>query len=297
VFFSTGECVYFSWQLYRNGNVCELGQDICSCGKRFSECLVWQEVVKHINNKVGYNLFDDPFKFKMATFKSPRHGQDLDFKGRLFRAILFRILQYYPATSFIKIFAQIVDRQLYHNWLFFDVISEVTKVTHVVDSSKDIIRALLLYFKRPGDLSIVLLIRDVEESAASAAKRDGDPIRAAKDWYKLYYRYWRILKKVRRRDKKLLRKTVQYEILANEPETIRHEIASFLGLPPPSSPLAIDTKKYHLIAGNPMRYKGKITIHYDNSWKTVLVPEVKRKVKEIKHKAEYIFDKLESLSC
>ena len=49
-----------------------------------------------------------------------------------------------------------------------------------------------------------------------------------------------------------------YEDLCADPVRMRQRIAKFLGLPDPGRNLSINTHKHHLVAGNPMRYKGKI---------------------------------------
>lgn len=50
---------------------------------------------------------------------------------------------------------------------------------------------------------------------------------------------------------------------------------------PPINKLVIDTSKMHLIAGNPIRYNGKIEIRADEEWKTKLNPKVTIKINYI----------------
>ncbi len=170
--FSTGECIYFPWQLYRNGNVCELGQDICSCGERFSDCKTWQRVIGEISEKSGYDLFDDPLRFKMAMYKKQTYGQEISTFTRIIRALFVRTLKIWPYNRLSGIFAFPVRKRLNNNWLFFDAICRTTGASHVVDSSKDIVRMALLQQDRLANVFVVLLIRDIEGVAASAAKRD-----------------------------------------------------------------------------------------------------------------------------
>ncbi len=165
------------------------------------------------------------------------------------------------------------------------------KVSHIVDSSKDIIRAKLLLDSRPEDVLIILLIRDIEGVAASAAKRGKSPLVEAERWIKLYSQYSRILKK----SNNIKFKIVKYEEMAAKPERVRSGVAKFLQLPCPTGPLRIDTKKSHLVAGNPMRYKGKISIQYDDSWKKVLSEQEKEQIYTMKNVYLSIIENLEAL--
>ena len=44
----------------------------------------------------------------------------------------------------------------------------------------------------------------------------------------------------------------------------------------------IDPSKSHLVAGNPMRYKGRQKIKYDDSWKTRLTPNEIKIINQLK---------------
>ncbi len=85
--------------------------------------------------------------------------------------------------------------------------------------------------------------------------------------------------------------------MAEEPGKTREQLADYLGLAlPPSEPLAINTKEHHLVAGNSMRYKGKIDIQYDDSWKKVLTAATKKQIYAMKNKYEPMLADIESLA-
>ncbi len=252
---------------------------------------MWKKVVAKLSKKTGFNLLADPFSFEMAMYKNQVYGSPPPFTEKIFRALFVRILQYYPFGLLTKIFEYYVQRSLCNNWLFFDTIGEVTGAKYVVDSSKDIVRMALLRQKRPTDLCTILLIRDVVGVAASAEKRGKDPMEATYLWIKLYRQYLNILKK----QKDLPVQVIYYEELADTPEKTRDQLANFLSIDLPSAPLSINTRDYHLVAGNPMRYKGKITIQYDDSWKYVLAPEIQKKILALK-KSEPVFAEIEALA-
>ena len=291
--FSTGECAYFPWQLYRNGNICEKKQDICSCGKKFSECETWNRVVEIISEKVGYNLFAEPFSFEMNMLRSPIYGRSQSISKKIMRTLLLLEMQSLSSPGVAHLFCtRRVSQQLDNNWLFFDTIDKAVAASHIVDSSKDILRMKLLHRKRPEDVIVVVLLRNILGVAASAYKRGNDPYAEAEKWVKVHQQFLQILRNTE--DIKLV--TIRYEDLAMKPEKLRNDLASFLGLPLPRSPLQINTREHHLIAGNPMRYRGNIKIHYDDSWRRVLAQDVCRKIEKLKDLYEPVTAGLEKLS-
>ncbi len=112
--FSTGECVYFPWQLYRNGGMCQLGQDVCSCGKQFSECKAWAKVVANLSKQVGFDIYKEPFRFPMAMYKNQRYDRPICLIDRVMRAVLIRLMQYYPSPPSLTthLFYAYVKKQL-----------------------------------------------------------------------------------------------------------------------------------------------------------------------------------------
>jgi len=290
--FSTGECEWFPWQLYRNGGVCELGQDVCSCGEKFSECETWVKVVTALSQKVGYDVYGDPFRFKIKIFSNQGYNKDSTFSERLFKASCIRFMQFYYPIYLRNFFSHLARKEVNNSWFLFDTISEKIGARCIVDSSKDIMRMKFLHEKRPNDVYAVLLIRDILGVSASAVKRGGDPLVEARDWFNLYTRIFRILRKTD--NLKII--NVLYEELAENPQKIRNKIARFLDINAPKQPVRIDTREHHLVAGNPMRYTGKISIKYDDSWKKVLEGDIIDKINTIKVKFAPILKELQKMS-
>ena len=285
--FSMGEVTFFSWQIYRDGKMCKLGQDICSCGYKFSECSVWKKIIKNLSAKVGYNIYTDPFKFDVSIFRPLEYGKPYKKFHRFVRAYYNKIFyknRFSPDLT--PIFYHYTKKQVYNNWLLFDTIKESFDVSHVVDSSKDLIRLHFLYYVRPQNTKVIVLIRDILGIAGSAVKRNEDPIKAAKIWVKYYNLIISAANKV---FKNVL--LVRYEELASKPHFILNKITKFLGKEffINDTSIKLDTRNYHLIAGNPMRYKGLITINPDMSWKKLLTPNQITLIRKIGKK---IFDQI-----
>jgi hypothetical protein len=149
-----------------------------------------------------------------------------------------------------------------------------------------------LHEKRPNDLYVAVLIRDILGVSASAVKRGMDPFAAAREWIHYYTQTLRILKKTS--NLKII--VVFYEELAEHPQKIHDKIARFLRINVPKGPVRIDTREHHLVAGNPMRYKGRISIRYDDSWKNVLEGGIIDKINTMKVEFAPILKELQEMS-
>jgi len=285
--FSLGEVTFFSWQIYRDGKMCELDQDICSCGYKFSECSVWKKIINNLSAKVGYNIYTNPYRFDVSIFRPLEYGKPYKKFHKFVRAYYNKLFYKNKfAPDLTPIFYHYTKKQIYNNLLLFDTIKESFGVSHVVDSSKDLIRLHFLHYVRPQNTKIIVLIRDILGIAGSAVKRNEDPLKAAKMWIR-YYNL--IINAVNKMFKNFL--LVKYEELASKPRFILNKIAKFLDKEYLSndSLIKLDTKKYHLIAGNPMRYKGLITIKPDMSWQKLLTSY---QIALIKKMGEKIFDRI-----
>ena len=89
---------------------------------------------------------------------------------------------------------------------------------------------------------------------------------------------------------------IPYEELAKKLQEIRAKLARFLGLAEQGELIKIDTREHHLVAGNPMRYKGQISIRYDDSWKNVLEGGIIDKINTMKVEFAPILKELQEIS-
>ena len=119
---------------------------------------------------------------------------------------------------------------------------------------------------RPDQVYLVFLVRNPLGIAASSKKRGGDPIESVEGWIRGNLSRYRILRKLR----DIPSIVVHYEKYCKDPINERDRLAEFLGQTAPDNDIQINSKNYHLIAGNPMRFTEKISINYDESWKTTL---------------------------
>ena len=290
---STGECVYLPWQLYRRGRSDPKAakQDICSCLKSFRECQTWRRIIESLSDRLGFDIFEDPLRFRIALLRSPIYHGGKTSLERIFHGLYSYCVQFPHIDLSARLWGIPARRAVHNNWLLFDTIGDVCGTEYVVDSSKDIIRMHMLRCVRPTAVKLLVLVRDVRGVAASSLKRGKDPMVSAKTWLRTYTRIFNVIKKIRNLPIML----ISYEDLCADPPQLRRKIANFLDLPDPGEDLSINTHQHHLVAGNPMRYRGKIKIKMDIIWPHLLDKHLSKKIQNIGTKIEHYWDELEQL--
>ena len=268
--FSLGEITHFSWELYKDQNentTSTAGR--CTCLRKFNACAAWSKILVALNKKVGYDVYEDPYRFALG-FASPLNKHAF-FLGIARRMIASKSL--YSAGS--RLVSARYPTSAANSWVLFDTISEVCGVTHVVDSSKIIVRLNMLHHMRPSDVRVVVVLRDVRGIAGSALGRSQDPIAAARQWYWLYERAFRML-----RNAQIDWLLVKYEDVCKDPARERRRVAEFAGIDGVRSDCRVDTREHHLVAGNRVRYKGKLEIK-ETDWRRNVSADVEARVLKI----------------
>ena len=283
--FSTGELTYLPWQLYRCMNT-RLGaersrQELCSCQSRFDVCPVWKDVLSRVSVRVGFNIYDKPFRFKISLLADQRYtGNDHSIRavwGRVQRAAYWLSINRPLLRPMANVLTRAYSRPCRNNLLLADAIGDSQHAGWVVDSSKSIFRLRLLHSAAPERVRAVLLWRDPRGVAASAKKLGGDPLVTAAGWTRIYQR---ALQWACRRAPSICW-PVAYEDICSDAVAVRTQVARFLRLPSPESSLEIVTTQNHLVAGNVLRHKGPINIRADRTWQAVLTPAEAALVQEI----------------
>ena len=268
--FSLGEITHFSWELYKDQNEnATSAAGRCSCLQKFNACAAWSKILNALNKKVGYDVYENPYRFALG-FASPLKKHAF-FLGTARRAIASKSL--YSAGSHLV--SARYPTSAANSWLLYDTISEVCGVTHVVDSSKIIVRLNMLHRMRPSDTRVVVLVRDVRGIAGSAQGRSRDPIAAVRQWYWFYERVFRTLRNAQ--TDWLL---VKYEDVCRNPAKERRRVAEFAGIGNVRGACRVDTREHHLVAGNRVRYKGKLEIK-ETDWRRNVSADLEARVLKI----------------
>jgi len=280
--FSTGEVKYLPWQLRlrEKYEASVENLNVCSCLKPFNECEIWTKIIETLNKRVGFNIYDNPYRFNLSIGSSQVHGQKAGL-GITIPYFIFRRSIDLPFFNIVSKFFELWWQQMIkNNWLLFDAIGEVCGVEYIVDSTKDYRRFKFLHSHRPNDTYLIILQRDIFGFVNSCIRLGQTPQKSLKGQKKLLDRTMKIVHHL----KGLKYLQVGYEELCKNPVKLRKKIAHFLRLSDPGNELNINTHNYHIVAGNPMRYKGHTKIRLDESWKRELDDKTQNKIKALAKK-------------
>lgn len=262
--FSTGEAVHLPWQAYRDGKMCALHQDICTCGEPFRECTVWGAVLHQVGQRLGLDLHKNPLRLKTHMLTTQAYRKSILLPYKWAREVYFAGRSV-GAARVLRHSQRVRGR---HSWAVFDALHETTGARVIVDSSKDVIRYEVLRETCPDRIQPLVLIRDARGVIGSAAKRRDARVVAQSlaAWEKVNRR---ILTSVRANNPII----VHYGELASNPSETRRTLAAALGLEAGPIENRIFPMERHLVAGNPMRYSREIIIRPDEGWRDRLTPE------------------------
>ena len=277
--FSAGEVTHLPWQIYRNeraGPSASL-QKLCSCGNGFKECPVWSRVLSGIGQERGFDIYSDPFRFSISLFQEDKFTYRPSVAHRVGRVLYHASFRYRGLEFMGSLFRKLLRKKTDNNWLLFDTVSEVTNKQFIVDSSKCEFRASLLQARCPDRVYFIVLIRDIRGVAYSDKKLGGNPVRRARMWVRQYNRIYDVISRIP--NSKIL--CVRYEDLISDPKGTRLRVADFMGVTLTDLEFEINTKDYHLVAGNGMRHKGRITIRLDAAWRDGLTSGEQEQISKI----------------
>jgi hypothetical protein len=282
--FSMGEMHFFSWQL-KQGEIKDDPQTYCSCGKYFDQCSFWLPILNSLSEEKGVDIFNCPAKINFSLNKGiVRHRKYYK------HVVLNKLLTYsykYPILlgGARKIVYTAYKQGIKNTWSLYDKVAQQSNTEYVVDSSKNIHRALLLKMFRPNDVKILVLKRNVHGVASSShIELTKEVIKERVDqWIKLYRKRLPVYLKNLECDEY---REIKYEKMCSNYNDLRIEIADFLGINTAKiKPINyIYPHKYHTVQGNPMRLKkDAVEIKYDERWKSRLSEEqvlwIKRRLK------------------
>lgn len=152
-----------------------------------------------------------------------------------------------------------------------------------------ILRKLLIYaIINNQDFLIdrILLYKDARSYAASGKHWSSKVSveKRLKNWFGKYQNHYiPILKKM-----KAETLTVKYDDIAQQPDKMRKNVAQFIGSTCKDEDWKIDSKRMHIVAGNPMRFQGNIHVKYDDRWRQELTLEEKKLAEDYEKRMELL---------
>ena len=238
----------------------------CTCGKKVRECDLWSEVLHRMEKQIDMSKKRYPYSLNLGYFSArvviDHAHQNLihKFKKELELGLWYAKLRFgIPIPDFL-IFNVLEGAK--NSFLLYKYVSELKGTKCVVDSSKSYLKAISLYKKRPGQVKIILLLRDGRGVFYSGRKRSFSRTESLDAWKKYYTRAVPLL------DRHVMRKDimrVRYEELTESPSIVLEKICHFLGLTFEENMLDFSTKVHHLTNGNNMRFRSSV-IKFDQSW-------------------------------
>ncbi|QKK02915.1 MAG: hypothetical protein HND55_09830 [Pseudomonadota bacterium] len=284
--FSSGEMRYLTWQVERtakkSASVAE--QTICTCERDWRECEFWTDVFREIKQKTESDIVADPQSFDTAYFGSfsyqERDGHKRSYLDRILGFLFRKWLEKGLPLAAIKWLQPKIQQQIENNWLLYEAMARVAHKPIIVDSSKNLLIALLLQQHHPDNVWLLFLHRDLRGLAASQKKlsiKKGveysvqDSIRQNTLFKKRVAKYKRELPRLNYLE-------YSYEEVVRAPADFLSAVVEALGaaedyLKQPNEAFWIDPSTYHMVAGNPMRYRGRQLVRSDESWAQVLSAE------------------------
>ncbi len=237
--------------------------NLCGCGRRFSECEFWTAV-----GEVAFGGWDRvDIHHALALHKTVDRNRNLPL------LVAPGLSRRYNAAL----------REWCDDYLFplYDAIAEVSGAEVIVDSSKHVSYAFVLRHVANLDVRVVQLVRDPHGVAHSWSKQkarpevhDGELMpeyspASSTAWWLYANAALRLLPSIG-----VETEVVRYEDLVADPECVLHGITRFAGVPGADDAdfdfidgHDVTLGRAHTVAGNPMRFESmSLRVESDTSW-------------------------------
>ena len=258
------------WQLPKNISL----NTKCTCGEDIRSCDVWREVVERLNNKLGIDIWRNPYAFNLGYFRAKvvvdrrQQTKIYLFKRKIINALMY--LRFMYGLRLSKTVENEFFKTIENNFLLYEVMADVLGVNYIVDSSKSYLKAVGLYKSNPDKVKIILLARDGRAVFHSGVKRKFNRQYSLKAWFSFYSKALPLLERnISEEDIKVL----HYEDLVEDTAGQLQSICEFIGLKYEAGMLDFSSKSHHLTNGNNMRFVRTSEIKLDDSWKSDLKAE------------------------
>lgn len=245
----------------------------CGCGLKLNECDFWMQFLKKLGIEFNKSKKEDNNNFDVGIFKQ------ITKKNKLFK--LIRTVLYGK-----KYYNKDVHIEIKNTFNLYNSIFEKTKTSVLIDSSKNLFRALVLASRAPDDIQFqfVQLTRDGRgvlnsglKSSYSILHNDGnrvkymgienkDPKKIIHSWLYVNLRNFLILKLFRHKQSTF----VKYEEFTDRPDMILKRIYNKANLSYEKSALNLGENENHILGGNASRINAKKIKKQDDAWRSNL---------------------------
>lgn len=248
----------------------------CSCGKIITECPQWSKIFSEILTNRGIDILKSPYALwqwdTLASVNIDRKQQTNFYLAlRKMRSIWCDIHNLCTIKE-QKIFPlpPSIQKSIKNIQYLYDIVASQWGKDVIVDSSKNIHKALAIYEKNPLNTKIIFLTRDGRGVYFSRRSSGFSRQQSIRGWYRYNKRAELLLNK-RIHPNQLLR--IKYENLAEYPEKTIQIVCSFLQIPYEPAMVDLGQSERHLVSGNDTRLKKNQVIKLDDRWLTRLKEE------------------------
>ena len=250
----------------------------CTCGETVCDCPAWKMIFDSVLHDRNIDLRKTPYALRqwdthaVAVIDKSQQTFKYLLSAKL-RRLQCDIKFLMPKNSLIKLRLPQVLREGAENTIYlYEKIASLWNKNVIVDSSKNITKALALHEYAPDKVKIIFLTRDgrgVFYSKCSSRLSRGLSFRQALNgWSRYNTRALSLLEKNLKNNQYL---QIKYEDLAANPtETLRH-ICNFLEMPYEKDLIGLSEVERHMVNGNATRFRPNQSIQLDERWKTGLV--------------------------
>ena len=249
-------------------------QQPCTCGDLVGSCPAWARVFDAVAAKHNIDLRDAPYGLedwyaRASTVIDHNHQTPLYVAKAKLASLLCDLRFSAPPGSRLGIPLQPRLRSAISNAsLLYSAIASSWGKTTLVDSSKNVHKALALHEAMPDKVKILYLTRDGRGVFYSRRTSNFSRAEALSGWYRYNRRAERLLSR-HVPERSLLR--LRYEEIVGNQEQQAQRICAFLGVEFEPEMLTLKPAQSHMVNGNDMRLKGTQQLKLDERWKTGLV--------------------------
>jgi Sulfotransferase family len=241
----------------------------CSCGEPVSRCSEWERVFRLVELEKGVSLKHHPYALRQWDTRArviiDRRQQTNAYRAackirRVLSDIRFRL----PAQSPFRVpLSPSLRRGVENTICLYEIVRKEWGRSVVVDSSKNVHKALAVYEASPEDTRIVLLTRDGRGVYWSYRRSGFSRAESVAGWAGYYRRAVPFLNRTIAQDH-LIR--VRYEDLMRDTHGTLASISRFLGLTFEPTMTDLSNPVRHLFNGNDTRFARDRPIALDERW-------------------------------
>jgi len=246
----------------------------CGCGDKVRSCPAWAKVLARVKTEKGIDLLQNPYSLRQwDTHASVRidHEQQnfLYTKMVKIRSLMCKI-RYGSEGSYRLPLARSLAKGIENTIYLYDVILDEWQKDCVVDSSKNMNKAIALHEAAPDKVKILLLTRDGRGVFYSRHSSGFSREESLAGWQR-YYSYALDLLDKNIPSENLL--VLKYEDLVTDINESLQRICNFIGLDFEPDMVDISKGAGHLVNGNITMHKRDRGVKLDERWKSDLASE------------------------